>query len=79
VNHKKKDLVINIIILVLIIINMPPPPLMKMYITNNNSFIYSQPKSNLVNVPITLPSSLNSGMISRINNAKAGCGSCGRH
>jgi len=36
-------------------------------------------KSNLATVPNAPPSALNSPMVTRIFNVKAGCGSCGRH
>jgi hypothetical protein len=54
------------------------PAKINMFITNGNIFL---PKLNLYtnNVPdIKANIPLNSGMISRIQNIRPGCGSCGR-
>jgi hypothetical protein len=55
------------------------PAKINMFITNGNMI---PPPMNLphtqVMKPKTTSAPLNSGMISRINNVRPGCGSCGR-
>ena len=52
----------------------------KMYMNINLSNVNSYYPTRQINSvrPISKSSSLNSGMIHRIQSAKAGCGSCGR-
>jgi hypothetical protein len=63
------------------------PGVIKMRLSNGNhtfTQISALSKSNMAPVPTNLPTKVNtslrnSPMISRIHNAKPGCGSCGRH
>ena len=55
---------------------------MNMFLTNGNptrAQISAYKAVTLAPTPKTYTAPLNSAMVSRVHNAKAGCGSCGRH
>lgn len=57
------------------------PAKIKMNLFNGNmsaSYIASVQSQQAVKA-VNIPSSLKSGMLSRIHNVKPGCGGCGRH
>ena len=58
------------------------PAKMNMFLTNGNptrAQITAYKAVTLAPTPKTYTAPLNSAMVSRVHNAKAGCGSCGRH
>ena len=57
------------------------PARLKMTLFNGNmsaSYIASAQSQQVIKA-VNIPSSLKSGMLSRIHNVKPGCGGCGRH
>jgi len=58
------------------------PAKIKMTLFNGNlsaSYIATIQSQPTVKAVASIPSSLKSGMLSRIHNVKPGCGGCGRH